>query len=75
MDRHEERLSVNAMPTGANAFNVLAGPSDPGMLERPRGNSTTKPLCGDVLRAYDSYRENLASAAGLPSDLAALSTQ
>ncbi|CAE7387343.1 unnamed protein product [Symbiodinium sp. CCMP2592] len=57
---HEERLTVNATPTGANAFNILAGPSDPGMLERPRGNSEmTKPLCGDVLRAYDSYRENL----------------
>ena len=57
-------MTINATPTSTNAFNILAGPSTPGMLERAR-TTNPQPLSGDVLRAYDSYRDGLAAAAGV----------
>ena len=63
--RHEEQFTAQANPTAANAEAILNGPMDPTMLERPRKPSTAGPLSGDVLRAYDTYQQEVAAAAGV----------
>ncbi|OLP74768.1 hypothetical protein AK812_SmicGene45598 [Symbiodinium microadriaticum] len=70
---YEERMNIRATPTSANAYNILAGPLTPGMLERAKTSAPT-PLSGDVLRAYDSYRDGLA-AAGNPGSNAGQSAK
>ncbi|CAE7668046.1 unnamed protein product [Symbiodinium sp. CCMP2592] len=64
---HEHSMSVNATASPDDMYNILNGPTDPSLLARPKASAGPTPLSGDVLRAYDGFRAELAAAGGVES--------
>ena len=60
--RYSESLRMNVRPCADAATRILGTPTDPNMLGRRVAGST--PLSGDVLRAYENYASNEATASG-----------
>ena len=58
-------MSVNAMASLDDMYNIMNGPADPSLLARPKASTGPTPLSGDVLRAYDGFRAGLEAAAGV----------
>ena len=60
--RYEEELSMRTRPSASAASRILNPSTEPTMLGRAPA-TTSAPLSGDVLRAYDAFNTEIAKVA------------